>query len=57
VVGDVVGDVSNVGDVYDVDNCVIVPAGVALEVEANTVDEESVAENPFDEDEALSTRD
>lgn len=57
MVGDVVGDVSNVGDVYDVDNCVIVPAGVALEVEAKTVDEESVAENPFDEDEALSTRD
>jgi hypothetical protein len=56
VVGDVVGDVSNVGDVYDVDNCAIVPAGVALEAEANIVDEESVAENTLDEDEALSTR-
>jgi hypothetical protein len=52
VVGDVVGDISNVGDAYDVDNCVIVPAGVALKVEANTV-----AENTLDEDEALSTRD
>jgi hypothetical protein len=57
LVGDIVGDVGNVGDVYDVENCVIVPAGVALEVEANSVDKESVAKNTLDEDEALSIGD
>lgn len=57
LIGDAVGEVGNVGDVHDVGNCVIVPAVAALEVEAKTVDDESVAENTLGEDEALFIRD
>jgi len=57
LIGDAVGEVGNVGDVHDVGNCVVVQAVAALDVEAKTVDDESVAENTLGEEEALFIRD